>query len=292
MRVLQRRATNLVERWEDGRYLRVLAVRSRLVLVEVRERGTVDAPDPRYAIVRGSTSAATHAVVVKTLRAKLGLDVDPRPLSRVTEAEPTLRDTAKRLRGMRPPRFTDLFEAFANVIPFQQVSLEAGISIVNRLVMRFGRHLDHDGQRRYAFPTAATIADARGNALRACGLSRQKASSLQQIARLVASGALTEQALARASTNDALAMLRELPGIGPWSASLVLLRGLGRLDVFPPGDVGVVRGLGIVMKLAAGAPFHAALERFGNYRGYLYFCSLGGLLLQSGGIHPAPTARG
>src|SRR5690606_21225137 len=77
VRVLQRRSTNLVERWEDGRYRRVLAVRSRLVLVEVRERGTIDAPDLRYAIVRGSASAATHAAVAQTLRAKLGLDVDP-----------------------------------------------------------------------------------------------------------------------------------------------------------------------------------------------------------------------
>lgn len=290
VRVLQRRSTNLVERWEDGRYRRVLAVRSRLVLVEVRERGTIDAPDLRYAIVRGSASAATHAAVAQTLRAKLGLDVDPRPLQRLTEAEPTLRATARQLRGMRPPRFTDLFEAFANVIPFQQVSLDAGLSIVNRLVERFGRHLDHAGVRRYAFPTAAAIADARADSLRACGLSRQKASSLQHIARLIASGALTEEVLANASTSDALAMLRELPGIGPWSSALVLLRGLGRLDVFPPGDVGVVRGLGIVMRLAAGAPFREALERFGDYRGYLYFCSLGGLLLATGAIHPAPSA--
>lgn len=288
VRVLQRRSTNFVERWEDERYRRVLAIRSGLVLVEVRDRGTIDAPDLRYAIVRGSSSAATHAAVAQTLRGKLGLDLDPRPLQRLTQAEPTLRETAIQLRGMRPPRFTDLFEAFANVIPFQQVSLDAGISIVSRLVERFGRHLEHEGQRRYAFPTAAVIADARVDALRGCGLSRQKAASLQHAARLIASGALTERSLAEATTEDALAMLMELPGIGPWSSALVLLRGLGRLDVFPPGDVGVVRGLGIVMQLAAGAPFRATLERFGDYRGYLYFCSLGGLLLASGAIHPAP----
>lgn len=288
VRVLQRRSTNLVERWEDDRYVRVLAIRSRLVLVEVTNRGTIDAPDLRYAMLRGGSSAATHAAVANTLRKKLGLDVDPRPLRRLTEAEPTLRATAIQLRGMRPPRFADLFEAFANVIPFQQVSLDSGIAIVSRLVERFGAGLDHAGRRRHAFPTAAEIADARIDTLRACGLSRQKASSLQTIARMIAAGALTEKALANASTPDALAMLTELPGIGPWSAALVLLRGLGRLDVFPPRDVGVERGLGIVMQLAPGAPSRQVLERFGNYRGYLYFCSLGGLLLASGAIHPAP----
>ena len=185
---------------------------------------------------------------------------------------------------MRPPRFADLFETFANVIPFQQVSLDSGIAIVGRLVARFGEALEHDGQRRYAFPTAAAIAKARLQDLRACGLSRQKASSLHQIAKLIASGRLTARALTTASTEDALAMLVALPGIGPWSAAVVLLRGFGRLDVFPPGDVGVVRGLGTVMQLAAGKPFEQLLERFGDYRGYLYFCSLGGLLL---GARPA-----
>lgn len=288
VRVLQRRPTNLVERWEDDRYLRVIATRAGLVLVEVKDRGTIDAPDLRYAIVRGSTSVATHAKVEQTLRTKLGLDVDPREFQRLTEAEPKLRSTAVRLRGMRPPRFADLFEAFANVIPFQQVSLDSGIAIVGRLVERFGEHLDHDGHRRHAFPTAAVIAKARVQTLRDCGLSRQKASSLHQIARMIASHALTEKALAKASTKDALARLTELPGIGPWSAAVVLLRGLGRLDVFPPGDVGVVRGLGTVMQLAAGAPFRRILERFGDHRGYLYFCSLGGQLLAKGTIHAAP----
>ncbi|MEP6866794.1 MAG: DUF488 family protein [Deltaproteobacteria bacterium] len=289
VRVLQRRSTNVVERWEDDRYLRVIATRAGLVLVEVKNRGTIDAPDLGYAIVRGSTSVATRAKVEQTLRTKLGLDVDPRELQRLTEAEPNLRSTAVQLRGMRPPRFADLFEAFANVIPFQQVSLDSGIAIVGRLVERFGNHLDQDGHRRHAFPTAEVIAGARVQALRDCGLSRQKAGSLHQIARMIALGELTEKALVKASTEDALAMLTELPGIGPWSAAVVLLRGLGRLDVFPPGDVGVVRGLGTVMQLASGRPLQQILERFGDRRGYLYFCSLGGQLLAKGSIHAAPN---
>jgi 3-methyladenine DNA glycosylase/8-oxoguanine DNA glycosylase len=66
----------------------------------------------------------------------------------------------------------------------------------------------------------------------------------------------------------------------------VLLRGLGRLDVFPPGDVGVVRGLRALTGLKSRAlePF---IQRFGEHRGYLYFCALGASLLSKGYIHPA-----
>jgi 3-methyladenine DNA glycosylase/8-oxoguanine DNA glycosylase len=280
VRVLQRRSTNLVERWEDGRYLRVIATRTGLVLVEVTNRGTIDAPDVRYTILDGKAPARTRAKVEQTLRIVLGLDVDPEPLARLAESEPSLQPEGAALRGMRPPRFADLFEAFANVIPFQQVSLDAGIAVVGRLVKRYGKTLDHDGEQRHAFPTAETIARARMDALRACGLSATKAGSLQHIARLIVSGTLTDKALAKLGTDDALAMLGELPGIGPWSAALVLLRGLGRLDVFPPGDVGVARGLGTTME--------KMIRRFGDRRGYLYFCSLGRSLLAKDAIHPAP----
>ena len=71
----------------------------------------------------------------------------------------------------------------------------------------------------------------------------------------------------------------------------MLLRGLGRLDVFPPGDVGAARGLRTLTGLDSRAlePF---IARFGENRGYLYFCALGASLLSKGYIHPAPqTAR-
>jgi DNA-3-methyladenine glycosylase II len=68
---------------------------------------------------------------------------------------------------------------------------------------------------------------------------------------------------------------------------VVLLRGLGRLDVFPPGDVGAERGLRALMHLGPAASLSRRVERFGAYRGYLYFCALGGSLLGKGLIHTA-----
>ena len=91
------------------------------------------------------------------------------------------------------------------------------------------------------------------------------------------------------SSKEAMRFLAELTGIGPWSASLVLLRGLGRLDVFPPGDVGAARGLSTLMRLEPGPSLDRIVERFGDHRGYLYFCSLGGSLLAKGLIHAAPS---
>ncbi|MGZ6139146.1 MAG: DUF488 family protein, N3 subclade [Myxococcaceae bacterium] len=288
VRVLQRRPTNLVDLWEPERYLRVLVTADGLALVEVVNHGTIDVPDVRLIIRRDNLSTATRATLEQTVRKMLGLDVDPEPLQVLAETERRLRATALALRGMRPPRFAELFEAFTNVVPFQQVSLDSGVAIVGRLVERFGQSLERDGRRFHASPTAQVIAEARLGALRECGLSLRKAETLRQVASAMESGEMTEEKLTRMGSKEAIRFLAELKGIGPWSASLVLLRGLGRLDVFPPGDVGVARGLGSLMRLEDGPSLDRVVERFGDQRGYLYFCSLGGSLLGKGLIHAAP----
>jgi DNA-3-methyladenine glycosylase II len=290
VRVLQRRPGNLVEAWEQNRYVRVLRMSDDLVLVDVENHGTIDEPDVRYALRHGDPSTVARRELEQTLRKVLGLDVDPIPMQRLLEADRKLRFTALALRGMRPPRFAEWFETFANVVPFQQVSLDAGVAIVGRLVERFGKHLKHGGRRFYACPSAQAVADARLETLRNCGLSSRKAESLRYLARAIESGELPEDTISAMNTDDALKALVDLPGLGPWSASLVLLRGLGRLDVFPPGDVGAARGLSKLMHLGPAASLSRRIERFGANRGYLYFYVLGGGLLGKGLIHMAPRS--
>jgi DNA-3-methyladenine glycosylase II len=287
VRVLQRRPANRVDVWELNRYRRVLSTPEGLVLVEVENRGTSDDPDVHLSIRVGNLSSRARHDIVKIVRRMLGLDVDPEPLQRLVNAERKLHPVALALRGMRPPRFAGLFDAFASVIPFQQLSLDAGVAIVGRLVERFGDRLEHGGRRFDAFPIARAVATARVNTLQACGLSRSKAESLRYLARAIESAELSEAAIERMSTRDALQTLTGLPGIGPWSAAVVLLRGFGRLDVFPPGDVGAARGLTELLHLRTNDSLQRIIDRFGDRRGYFYFFALGGNLLQKGLIHAA-----
>ena len=215
VRVLQRRPTNLVDVWEPERYLRVLVTADGLALVEVVNHGTIDVPDVRFVIRRGNLSTATRATLEQTVRKMLGLDVDPEPLQVLAETERRLRATALALRGMRPPRFAELFEAFTSVVPFQQVSLDSGVAIVGRLVERFGESLEHDGRRFHAFPAAEVIAEARLGALRECGLSLRKAETLRQVASAMESGELTEEKLSRMGSKEAMAVPGRAEGHRP-----------------------------------------------------------------------------
>jgi DNA-3-methyladenine glycosylase II len=288
VRVLQRRPASAVEIWEEGRWLHTFTTAERLVLTAVENRGSVDSPDVRLSILAGAPSAQARRGLEQKVRTMLGLDLDPEPLVAAAQRVPSLRPTALALRGMRPPRFGSLSDTIVNVLPFQQLSLDAGTAILTRIVARFGEHVVHDGRRFAAYPTATALAGARLPTLVKCGLSRAKAESLRALARAIDTGALRAETVERLATPDALRLLKELPGIGPWSAALVLLRGFGRLEVFPPGDSGATRGLNALLRLRAPSALDRVVERFGDRRGYLYFCGLGASLLSKGLIHSAP----
>ena len=292
VRVLQRRPTNLIDFWEHQRYRRIVRIGGQLVLIEVTNRGTIDSPDLRMSILPRDISSRERTEAAQITGEILGLRRDPSPCQRRAEATPALRSTVLALRGMRPPRYPDFFETFANIIPLQQLSLEAGMSITRQLVQRFGDVLLLDGSRYLAFPSAEVIADIRTASLKRCGLSAKKSLALRSIAKAIASGALSAQEIERLSSSEALKRLVQLPGIGPWSAALALLRGFGRLDVFPQADTGVESSLTTLMHLRSRRSLARMADRFGECRGYLYYYGLASRLLSAGLIDPAPPAPG
>ena len=115
---------------------------------------------------------------------------------------------------------------------------------------------------------------------------------MRAIAGLIASGALTAHAVERLSSSEAIGRLTTLPGIGPWSAALVPLRGFGRLDVFPAGDSGAQGNLMSLMHLRSRISLARFVDRFGVQRGCLYFYGLASRQLAAGLIHPADPLRG
>lgn len=292
VRLLQRRPTNRVDRWEAGGYRRAMPTSHGPRLLHLANHGTVQLPDLRLQVLGGDTSPETLGDLIATVRWMLGLDAPPVPEAEVAAREPQLGPVLLAMSGFRTPCFPTLFETCASVLPFQQLSLDAGTAIVGRIVERFGVQMMLDGTHWYSFPAPEVIAEADPDRLRATGLSRSKVAALQGLARMIADGSLSSEHLRALPTPDAIAALKALPGIGPWSANLILLRGFRRLDVFPEGDVGAARNLTAL--LDPPVPFTAAdasafAARFGDQRGYLYFLGLGNQLHARGLLDPTPA---
>lgn len=257
--VLQRLPSAPVDVWHEGAYWRAFeGPRGPIVW-----RVTQDGARPRLRVELTGAGGAL-APWRAQLRRMLGLDVDVRPFFALARRVPALAPVLPFARGLRPPRFASLHEAFAGVILFQQVSLAAAVAILRRLVAALSPEVPAGGTVLRPFPSAETLAGAPERLLRAAGLSGAKAQALRAACALVASGALRDDALGRLPSPALVEALRELPGVGPWTANLLALRYFGRLDVFPPGDAAAVRALGEV-----GDP--RLVEAAGPYRGMLYY---------------------
>lgn len=131
-------------------------------------------------------------------------------------------------------RKRDPFHVLTVSIINQQLSTKAAETIQNRVAQAVGA----DGRFRPAHFLAAAP-----SLLRACGLSTAKARWLSSLAQAVERGELSFRRLARMDDDAALQALDALPGVGPWTAEMVLIFALNRLDVFSLGDAGLRRAV-------------------------------------------------
>lgn len=158
-------------------------------------------------------------------------------------------------------RLPDPFAALIRTITHQQVSMAAGNTIYTRLRRAVGGRV-----------TAAAVLRTPDASLRGAGLSGQKVSYVQDLARRSADGSLRLDRLAQQDDEQVVAALTRVRGIGRWSAEMFLMFRLGRLDVLPVGDLGLQKGAQQVYGLRR-LPGSAELERIGE--GWRPFRSIG-----------------
>jgi AraC family transcriptional regulator of adaptative response / DNA-3-methyladenine glycosylase II len=121
----------------------------------------------------------------------------------------------------------------------QQVSVAGARTLTARLVTAAGTPLpDPVGSLTHAFPRAGALVDAD---LAAVGLTGARRRTVHALAGALAGGSLALDP--GADRDEAREALLAVPGIGPWTAALVAMRGLTDPDVWLPGDLAVRRSL-------------------------------------------------
>jgi DNA-3-methyladenine glycosylase II len=264
---LRRLSTNIVDvLTPEGHYVRAFdAARGPLFVRVAQER-----PDALVVTLECETNPSEHSWVLAIVRRMLGVDRELSRFNRSAARIPWLRPLAARMRGVKPPRYPTLWEACVNAIIFQQLSLSAASSISRRLIIELGSPIARANITLHAFPSAESFQGVNDAVLRATGLSSNKLATLRRVAEALLSGTLDEAMLEERPSQDAVTLLRRIKGIGPWTATVILLRGLGRLDVFPMNDSSVASNLAFV---AGSAPvdINQVLTALGPQRGMLYY---------------------
>ena len=268
---LRRRSRNRIDVW-DGGYRRVLMVDERPVLVHATQSGENGAELVTLELsASGSDLTPQRCQQAREIvERSLGMGVDLGGFYRLAADDRHLEGLARRFRGLKPPRFPTLFEALANAVACQQLSLEVGIELLNRLALAYGAELD-EGR---SFPEAGVIAGLTVPSLRRLGFSARKADTLLRIATAIAVGALDEGRLERLSPPAILTALRGIRGIGRWSAEYVLLRGLAHHEVYPGDDVGARNRLRAFLGVTQVLDYSGVQQVAGAwapYAGMVYF---------------------
>ena len=232
----------VVDRFDGTTYRRLLPIGRGGVLLEARQLGTVararlsvrlSGPAARS---REARTAAERVVAIG-----LGAALDTRPFDRAFRSDPLLGGALAHARGLRIAGAPSLFEAAVTAVLAQQVNLAFAYDIRRELSLAFGRRARRGRETFVAFPEPGRIARQSPRSLRRFRLSRAKAGALVRLARAFDAGRLSEGALEPLPDEEAIERLTAIKGVGRWTAEIALLRGLGRADVFPGGDLGVVK---------------------------------------------------
>lgn len=204
------------------------------------------------------------ATAIARCRRLLDLDADPEAVVDALGADPDLSVLVSKAPGQRIPRTVDEQELAVRVVLGQQVSIKAARTHVRRIVSAYGQQItDTNGALTHTFPPVEQLADIDPTHL-AVPKSRQR--SLTALIRALADGRVVLDV--GCDWNRAREQLFGLPGIGPWTAEVIAMRGLGDPDAFPATDLGVQLAARQLRLPAEPRPLTERSERWRPWRSY------------------------
>ncbi|GMA60129.1 DNA-3-methyladenine glycosylase [Alicyclobacillus fastidiosus] len=210
--------------------------------------------------------------VESQIRHWLDLDSDYARIRDYFGADTTIRPVVDSLSGLHLQRDIHPFAALVRMMIGQQVNVAFATTLTNRLIHLAGRYVVWDGMTIPVFPMASEVAAVSVDELRRLQFSSRKAEYIVQLARMVDDGSIDLSAdhLQTMDDDQVVEYLCKIRGVGQWSAQCCLLFALGRPDVFPALDIGLLDALARLYGVARPSAKEAArmVEKWSPYRSY------------------------
>ncbi len=153
-------------------------------------------------------------------------------LSEISAKDRIMAALVERVGVCQIPQGSDPFSDLVESMVYQQVTGKAAAAIFSKLLSETSGVLSPD-----------RIMSLSHDQMKNAGLSRQKISYILDLSERVKSGALNLREISFKDDNTVIEELTEVKGIGIWTAQMFLIFTLGRLDVFPSGDLGIKRAM-------------------------------------------------
>jgi 3-methyladenine DNA glycosylase/8-oxoguanine DNA glycosylase len=228
------------------------------------------------------TIRSESAAAAEKLRWTLALDDDHSEFLRRFADDPLLGRAVKHLRGYRPPRTPTVAQALLRAVCGQLIDSKTARSLERRVIRALAPR-DEDGLCEP--PSCATLVAVAPFELRRLGLHERRGASVVRLCR-----SLELERLRDLPTDAVVRRIERERGLGPWSAGVVCLEGLGRFEHGLVGDLGLIKLVRALRGRHAVETWETAelLEPYGEWAGLASVYLLQGF---GRGLIPVPTAR-
>jgi DNA-3-methyladenine glycosylase II len=212
---------------EDGALTKALRIRGQTLTFRIRSAGTVEEPKLAFTLrsdrpMGRVLRAASRGVIARYL----SVEDDLRPFYDLAHADPKFAPRTEELYGLHHVRFLTPFECACWSILAQRTPLRGARRMKEAIAERYGGTLEVDGREYRAFPEPADLARVKEPQLAETIGNERKARYLASARRAFAD--VDRQWLDDSSFEEVEEWLRSIDGIGEWSATFVMFRGLGR----------------------------------------------------------------
>jgi AraC family transcriptional regulator of adaptative response / DNA-3-methyladenine glycosylase II len=235
------RAIPGVEVVENGRYLRTIEMRGSIGSIEIfhlPERQSL-------GVTIRFPNVKSLPFILARIRRQFDTGADIAIIEAHLTSDLLLRPLITQRRGLRAPGGWDGFELATRAILGQQISVAAARRLAGELVTLHGKpvpkeYIIHPGLTR-VFPTAERLASAKSIGLRV-------PAARQQALKSVAQAIVDDPNLFNpfGTVEEIVERLKNIRGVGEWTAHYIALRAIREMDAFPSSDIGLLRGVASV----------------------------------------------
>jgi AraC family transcriptional regulator, regulatory protein of adaptative response / DNA-3-methyladenine glycosylase II len=236
LRFLAPRATPGVETVDSASYRRTISLNGSHGWMEV----SLDARNDGLAVRVQFGDPRSLFLIIERIRSMFDLNADWAAIAQGLAGDAVLAWRMDANPGLRVPGCWNGFELAIRAILGQQITVKGATALAGRLAKTLGQPFSAPGGLTHLFPQPDVLADAN---LAGVGLTKARSETIRALARAVCEGRLRFDGIV--DSQDFLAGMCEIPGIGKWTAQYVAMRALGEPDAFPSGDLGLLRALGL-----------------------------------------------